>query len=109
MPDVAIQNAWVLYKASDASKMKRLDLLAFRRVVVKTYTLKYSSRVRPSLQLGMCSRGKILDAERLDGDSHYPQTNQTQRRCANCGAKVKVICVKCQVGLHIDCLSDFHS
>ncbi|MGH0149631.1 UNVERIFIED_CONTAM: hypothetical protein FKN15_056906 [Acipenser sinensis] len=44
LPDVAMQNAWLLYRRSPAHKTKTLSLLDFRREVVKTYILSYASR-----------------------------------------------------------------
>ena len=85
MPDVAMQNNWLLYKISDGYKHRPLDLLAFRREVVTVYLMKYATRTRPSVCLGANSRGKLPDAVRLDGKDHCLKSNPTQRQYANKG------------------------
>jgi len=42
---------------------------------------------------------------RYDELEHYPATNDTQMRCAQCRGEAKFNCVKCAVGLHTDCFA----
>lgn len=114
MPDVAIQNAWLLYRNSAGHKNRSLDLLAFRREVVNVYRLKFSAEARNApgigrpLTAGRQRKEKVPKAVRRDEQGHYPKTNQMQRRCAHCSKKAKVVCCKCHLGLHIDCFKPFH-
>ncbi|MGH0147739.1 UNVERIFIED_CONTAM: hypothetical protein FKN15_011153 [Acipenser sinensis] len=52
MPDVAIQNAWLLYRNSAGHKNRSLGLLAFQREVVNVYRLKFSAEVRNAPGIG---------------------------------------------------------
>ncbi|MGH0120113.1 UNVERIFIED_CONTAM: hypothetical protein FKN15_063334 [Acipenser sinensis] len=103
MPDVAIQNAWLLYRNSAGHKNRSLGLLAFQREVVNVYRLKFSAEARNAPGIGRpLTAGRQLKAVQQDEQGHYPKTNRTQRRCAHCSKKAKVACCKCHVGLHID-------
>lgn len=51
MPDVAIQNAWLLYRNS-AGHNRSLGLLAFQREVVNVYRLKFSAEARNASGIG---------------------------------------------------------
>ena len=39
--DVSLQNAWKLYRSSDAVKHRQLTLVEFRREIAMTYIMKY--------------------------------------------------------------------
>lgn len=44
MPNVAMQNAWLLYRRSRGDIERPMDLLTFRRDVERVYRSKYSRR-----------------------------------------------------------------
>ena len=57
IPDMVMQNCWLLYRQNKSPEDPTLDLLAFRREIVQTYLKKYAkpaSNGRP--------RGRILSA-----------------------------------------------
>jgi len=110
--DVAMQNAWIIYRQTEGARLRPLDQLEFRRdicaVYYKRYSLERASVGRP------VGRPKHLDSRapaeiRTDRTDHFIESIPTQRRCAVCGVKVKKQCTKCNVGLHLDaCFATFH-
>ena len=115
MPDVSVQNSWLLYRKSTLYKVKPLDLLGFRREIVNIHRMKYSTKqrgtIRPPLEItlfkGRLNENRVPTAVRYDGVRHYPLSNPTQRRCGFCDKKSKYVCTKCDVALHIDCFEHF--
>ena len=110
LPDVAIQNAWQIYRKSPAAEQQPLNLLQFRRAVVQSYVMQYRSRPDLGRPVG---RSRPLDERlptdvRYDGLHHYIDPIPTQRRCAHCGMKAKTVCCKCAVPLHDRCFRQFH-
>lgn len=108
--EAAMQNAFQLYRARKLDCGVVWDLLGFRRYVVQTYLKKYGNPPelgRPSTHTKMDRR--VLPDVRYDGQEHWPSESATQRRCGQCGGKVRVCCMKCDVGLHIGCFKDYHS
>jgi DNA excision repair protein ERCC-6 len=109
--DVAMQNAWLLYRLTTASKTVPMDQLQFRRSVTAFYFGRYgSNRLAVGRPVG---RAKSLDHRappelRFDGQSHLIGQGGTQRRCAVCGKKATHVCTKCNIGLHIWCFGAFH-
>ena len=111
MLDVAVQNAWLLYRLTPAHAIQPMSLLQFRRSIVQSYVVKYRSRVNIGRPVG---RSRPLDKRvptdaRFDGKDHYIQPHPTQRRCSHCGMKAKTVCSKCQVAVHDRCFRDFHT
>ena len=109
--DVAMQNSWLIYRMTSAAKRRPLDQLEFRRDVCNACFIKYKVE-RPAVGR-VAGRPKPLDVRvprdiRHDGKDHFLASNHTQRRCAVCGLKVRKICKKCDVGLHMECFESFH-
>jgi len=110
--DVAMQNAWIIYRQTDAARHRPLDQLEFRRDICNIYYTRYSLE-RPSVGRPV-GRPKHLDIRapeeiRSDRMDHFIESIPTQRRCAVCGVKVKKQCSKCNVGLHLNaCFATFH-
>lgn len=108
--DVAMQNAWLIYRLTGAMNHHPMDQLEFRRSVCNVYYKKYTiERTAIGRPMG---RPKPLNQRappevRMDGN-HYIEAISTQRRCAVCGMKVKKQCWKCNVGLHMECFKTFH-
>ncbi len=109
--DVAVQNAWLLYRQTPACDLQSMSLLEFRRSIVQTYVMKYKGRENIGRPIGRChALDKRVPAEaRFDGMKHYYAPIPTQRRCSHCGMKSKSICTKCDVAVHDRCFVDFHT
>ena len=110
--DVAMQNAWLLYRLTEAHKAMPMDQLQFRRAICGVYYARYSAdRATVGRPLGRPqSMVKRVPADiRYDGLDHMIAQGPTQRRCGYCSKKVTHICAKCDVGLHVWCFSAFHS
>lgn len=110
--DVALHNAWQLYKLADSDK-KPLDLLGFRRNIVIYYLQHYAKPIlghrggRPAKIRPRGKRPPYSDA-RFDGIRHYVIPQEKQTRCAKCTAKTTTRCQKCDVGVHVKCFVDYH-
>jgi len=110
--DIAMQNAWIIYRQTDGARHGPLNQLEFRRDICSIYYTRYSLE-RPSVGRPF-GRPKHLDIrvpEEIQSDrtDHFIESILTQRRCAVCGVKVKKQCSKCNVGLHMDaCFATFH-
>lgn len=105
MPDIAIQNAWLLYRMTPSYQQKKLDLLAFRREIANVYFRRYSVRQ----QLGRHIDHHPCNDLRYDGLDHVVVPCEKQRRCASCPGKAKTACRKCNVGLHARCFVSYHT
>ena len=109
--DVAMQNAWLVYRQSESHKWMPLDQLEFHRAVCKTYFARYTvSRVAATEPLRQPKRLKhrVFEEVRFDGLNHVIATGGTQRRCRWCSKKVTHVCTKCDTGLHVWCFAQFH-
>lgn len=111
MPDVAMQNAWLLYRKSSATLTRPMDLLQFRREVCQVYLTRYAyrSNIGRPMRQQVCLDRRVLADVRFDGREHYPECSLTQLRCGSCRGKSKYKCTKCHVGLHIQCFVSYHS
>lgn len=118
MPDVAVQNAWLLYRMCPAYADRPLSLLDFRREIAQVYMSRHTAHHNAealchSLKHNVGHRIRLdrrVSADvRYDGLEHYPASNETQLRCASCKGKAKYKCIKCDVGLHIDCFAVYHT
>jgi len=108
--DVSLQNAWLLYRTSEAAQHRPLTLVQFRRDVALTYIMKYrvSDSVCPLRSRAVTCR-TVPDDVRFDGQSHFiGRIDGGQKRCAQCGMKVQKKCNKCGVALHDRCFEIFH-
>jgi hypothetical protein len=111
MPDVAMQNAWLLYRKSPAGLSNAMDLLQFRREVCHVYLTRYASRTAMGRPMGhrVALDRRVLADVRFDGREHYPGHSLTQLRCGSCRGKSKYKCIKCNVGLHVECFANYHT
>lgn len=109
--DVAIHNAWLIARRSG----KKVNQLEFRREIVQVYLKRYSNPAkgagRPAAPIAGTSR--VSDALRFDENNHLVEKILKKRRCVGDGCKgkssaVRTKCGKCDVGLCIDCFSNFH-
>lgn len=112
MFDVALQNSWILYKKVNNSKISQLE---FKREVAMVYLKRYQN---PPKSAGRSSAptqafdNRVSDSIRLDRIDHFvKQTDgNKKRRCAmkNCKSIIRTMCVKCNVGLCINCFIPYH-
>eukprot|EP00745_Piridium_sociabile_P034386 TRINITY_DN59073_c0_g1_i2.p1 TRINITY_DN59073_c0_g1~~TRINITY_DN59073_c0_g1_i2.p1 ORF type:complete len:383 (+),score=75.54 TRINITY_DN59073_c0_g1_i2:2-1150(+) len=109
--DCALQNAWLLYRQSPANAHTPMDLLRFKRQIALVYTKVLTA----DRNLSKVSIGRPVPMERRvpqdlrqDGKDHHLENGPTRRRCAQCGKKTKLLCMKCQVPCHIECSPAFH-
>jgi len=114
MVDVSVQNAFYLYKRSSAYCHLRLDLLGFKREIVRVYSQRYAQRTNVGVLVDRAQRsgGWRVSAEvRLDRLDHLPK----QKQCDVCKKKANFVCQKCTsggapVGLHPkDCFLRYHT
>ena len=105
--DVAVQNAWLLYRQCPAAKNQPLDLLHFRREICLIYLQRANTERSVSSLSGhrFPLDRRVRQDIRFDGKHHYPSAHDTQIRCGQCHGKVKYKCIKCDVGLHIACFA----
>jgi len=111
VPDMIMQNAWILYRLNKSPNDENLDLLSFRRSVVQTYLQKYSQR---DVTLGR-PQGRNLSFEkrvpkevREDHVDHHQSHLSTNKRCGCCQKNTRKGCKKCGVGLHDKCFEQWH-
>jgi len=107
MIDVAVNNAWIIYKESSGTKIPKLQ---FCRELAQTYLIRYKTPIKFP---GPVARAKnqCLNSIRMDGLDHYVAPIDKRRRCANkpCTSVVKTICQKCDVGLCVHCFVPYHN
>ena len=110
--DVSMQNAWQLYRMSEAAQRQPMTLVQFRRNVAMTYVMKYrnvTSGGRPVRNPSVKCR-KVSPEVRHDGLNHFNgRIDGGQKRCAQCSMKVQKRCTKCGVALHDRCFELFHA
>ena len=86
--EVAVQNSWLLYKRSDAYTTEPLDLLNFRRQIVKVYLMRNALPMPTALALAVVQH--IPDNVRFDGICHFNVASQSNQRCRVCKVKCKI-------------------
>ena len=96
--DASISNAWQIYRYSKND----ISLLEFRRNIALSL-LNTNSSHRSDY-----SKRSVKDFSRYDGQQHYIEKIEKQKRCAYCSKKTLYICSKCKVGLNIDCFKNYH-
>jgi len=110
--DVSLQNAWQLYRISEAAQHHPLTLVEFLCDVATTYIMKYrvTSDIPYPVRSDVVACRNVSDVVRFDGQNHYiGRTEGGQKRCSQCGMKVQKKCNKCGVTLHDRCFQMFHT
>lgn len=113
--DVATVNAWTIrknYKGEAA-----ISQLEFRREIAQIYLNRFGIRPkaagRPSTSKSSISLNRVSDNLRYDRLDHLliPVQGKKRRRCAGegCSSSVRTMCMKCDVGLCIECNFIFHT
>ncbi|XP_039631232.1 piggyBac transposable element-derived protein 3-like [Polypterus senegalus] len=105
MLDMAIVNAWIVYRKVSHSSM---DLLEFRRNVAIAYLKRKTSKQGRAANTS--SSTSIPDI-RYDGKDHFVSRRDKQRRYQgeNCNAKPLTFCKKCEVTLCKNCFTTYHT
>lgn len=113
MFDVALQNSWILYNKTGRKKISQLD---FKREIVNVYLRKYQNIPKATGRPSSCSfltDSRISDSIRFDRIDHLikPTDDKKKKRCAgkHCKSIMRTMCVKCNVGLCVDCFIPFHT
>ena len=104
--DVVICNAWILHCKTHTKPS--LSLLDFRRNIAVSY-IGLSSQSDP--KVAGRPRIKLLQNQPRTNNGHFIQRTPTgrQRRCAVCKKNVRKQCIKCNVGLHLNCSPLWHT
>ena len=108
--DLAVNNAFQLYRLQPLQQgQKQLDLLGFRKEIVKVYHARFrSDKTLPLIFPATRSTQRVIPEIPYDGiDQWIAKGNH--RRSAKCLKTSKYFCEKCNVGLHPDCFNDFHT
>ena len=102
--DMTLVNAHAIYCMANGN----IPLLNFRRMVAREYLNMYSlsnpKKIgRPSYSVS--AQQRVPDGIRKDPAGHYLARTLAgkQRKCAVCKKNVRKQCIKCNVGLHVDC------
>jgi DNA excision repair protein ERCC-6 len=104
-----VNNAWQLYRICPSADKEKLDLLSFTRHIVSTYLKRYVLKQKAiSKGIAVVDR-RVLPEIRYDGKDHIIEAIDKQRRCGQCGKKVKWWCGKCCIPLHIKCFQNYHT
>ena len=103
--DLAVQNAYQIYRLLARGVSKKLDPLGFRRAIAEVYSKKYiknSSGLFKHPQ--MCQNNEV----RYDNVGHWIK-KATQGRCQNkpCKGTTLYCCEKCTVALHPECFKAY--
>ena len=111
MIDMAVVNAWVIYKFVNEGKKGILSLQDFKRSICVAY-LKGSS-AKPSMGRKRKASGppwNTKDDIRFDMKGHIIVKREQQRQCQNkpCTAKPTTYCQKCNITLCLKCFAPFH-
>ena len=108
--DLAVNNAFQRYFLQPLQQgEKQLDLLGFRREIVKVYHARFQSdKTLPPIFPAPRSTQRVIPEICYDGIDHWIAKGN-QRRCAKFSKTSKYFCEKCNVGLHPDCFKDFHT
>ena len=84
IPDMIVQNSWILYRSNKAPDDSYLNLHAFQREIVNVYLVKHAL----SRNQSGCLRGRILPAKqrvndevRYDWIDHYQSRFEKQKMC----------------------------
>lgn len=109
VPDVVLQNAWILYRKYKKPSDPKHDLLSFRREVVSVYLTQYSRNNQSVSDPCTANFSRRLSSSvRLDKQGHYSEACQTTKRCGLCRKTTRKWCPKCKKGVHDHCFNTFH-
>ncbi|CAG5031795.1 unnamed protein product [Parnassius apollo] len=99
--DMSVQNAWLLYRHNGGN----IDLLNFRRRIAIYIIDCNKQRERP----GPSRPSSITSDSRYDGKEHYVSKQEKRTRCGLCHKQCPTRCVKCNIGVHVECFIMYHT
>lgn len=101
--DMSVQNAWLLYRYNGGKH----DLLYFRRRIAIAIIESNKSRSKP----GPSRQSSLTMDSRYDDKGHYiiKQPDNKRTRCGHCHRQCPARCMKCNVGLHVECFLPYHT
>ena len=110
IPDLVMTNSWMLYRQYKSPKDPSLDLLGFRRDIVKVYFTKYMQKGPSKIKTTnfVSSHKNVSQDIRFDRYDHFSEPCPTTKRCAHCRKSSRKWCKKCGKGIHDHCFNDFH-
>ena len=113
VPDVIMQNCWLLYRKYKSPSDPNHDLLSFRMEVAEIYFVLYARSSCATKRGGSCleKRRKIVPSDiRLDKKNHFSEKtpNGITKRCGYCGGNTRKWCSKCKKGIHDRCFNMYH-
>ena len=94
VPDVIMQNAWLLYRHCRTPSDPKHDLLSFRREVVKVYFAKYKNSSFNANSVAPCTSNTVPNSIRLDKHGHFSESSLTTKRCGLCHKSSRKWCPK---------------
>lgn len=99
--DMSLQNAWLLFRYNGGV----IDMLAFRRRVAIALIESNALRCKP----GPSRPSSLTLDARFDAKGHYVTKQDKRTRCGLCHKLCPSRCVKCDIGLHVDCFITYHT
>ena len=93
--DLVLQNGWLLYRQTPSAIETPLDLLGFKRDVVRVLLMRHKQIRTSNARFGKRAPidRRVPREVRFDKISHYSANMETQRRCVVCGKKHNVTLV----------------
>ena len=107
--DMAIVNAWTIYKLIHDGNCEIKSLLDFKRYICIAF-LKGSATKNNSVRTLSAVSSRPINDVRFDLKGHVIAKRNKQRRCQNesCGSKPLTYCQKCNVTLCVSCFAPYH-
>uniref|UniRef100_A0A6A7G6I3 PiggyBac transposable element-derived protein 3-like isoform X1 n=1 Tax=Hirondellea gigas TaxID=1518452 RepID=A0A6A7G6I3_9CRUS len=108
--DMAVVNAWIIYKFVNSNKNDVMNLLTFKRSICLAYVKLNGEKPSVGRKCSAAGPSAVQDDIRFDMRGHMIHKRGQQRRCQNkpYHAKPKTYCPKCNVTLCLQCFAPFH-
>lgn len=100
--DMSVQNAWLLCRQNGGNN---IDLLNFRRRIANAIIEGNKQREKP----GPSRPSSLTSDARYDGKYHYVTKQEKRTRCGQCHKQCPTRCIKCDVGVHVECFLIYHT
>lgn len=114
--NVALVNAWVVFRNTENNKMSFVDFkLSICHAVFESRVKKRKGRPSQQEEIEVKKRARpgCSDEVRLDVTGHFPDkrdlANALRCRYKQCKKRTRYFCLKCDVPLCPECMSGFHS
>ena len=103
VPDIIMQNAWILYRKNKLPTDPHYDLVNFRLEVIEVYSARYGMS-----PVSASGRSSVSSSIRHDQHGHFSAVCATTKRCGLCKKTTRKWCPKCQKGVHDRCFNEYH-